>query len=68
MVINRREVSSLVYNKRAILRVVYNKQVLFTTAGSDVYLSLEKSIVNLLYSNNFQDTNMVYTNSQFTIK
>ena len=67
MVINRREVSSLVYNKRAILRVVYNKQVLFT-AGSDVYLSLEKSIVNLLYSNNFQDTNMVYTNSQFTIK
>lgn len=66
MVINRREVSSLVYNKRAILRVVYNKQVLFTDSG--VYLSLEKSIVNLLFSNNFQDTNMVYTNSQFTIR
>lgn len=66
MVINRREVSSLVYNKRVILRVVYNKQVLFTQ--SDVYLTLEKRIVNLLFSNNFQDTSMVYTNSQFTIR
>lgn len=66
MVINRREVSSLVYNKRTILRVVYNKQILFT--DSDVYLSLEKRIINLLFSNNFQDTNMVYTNSQFTIR
>ena len=67
MVINRREVSSLVYNKRAIHRVVYNKQVLFFT-DSGVYLSLEKSIVNLLFSNNFQDTSMVYTNSQFTVR
>lgn len=66
MVINRREVNSLVHNKRVILRVVYNKQVLFT--DSDVYLSLEKRIINLLFSNNFQDTNMVYTNSQFTIR
>lgn len=66
MVINRREVSSLVYNKRVILRVVYNKQVLFTQ--SNVYLTLEKRIVNLLFSNNFQDTSMVYTNSQFTIR
>ena len=66
MVINRREVNSLVHNKRVILRVVYNKQVLFT--DSDIYLSLEKRIINLLFSNNFQDTNMVYTNSQFTIR
>lgn len=66
MVINRREVNSLVHNKRVILRVVYNKQVLFT--DSDVYLSLEKRIINLLFSNNFQDTNMVYTNAQFTIR
>lgn len=66
MVINRREVNSLVHNKRVILRVVYNKQVLFT--DSDVYLSLEKRIINLLFSNNFQDTSMVYTNSQFTIR
>ena len=66
MVINRREVNSLVHNKRVILRVVYNKQVLFT--DTDVYLSLEKRIINLLFSNNFQDTNMVYTNSQFTIR
>lgn len=66
MVINRREVNSLVHNKRVILRVVYNKTVLFT--DSDVYLSLEKRIINLLFSNNFQDTNMVYTNAQFTIR
>lgn len=62
--INRRAIGEIMYNKRLIGKVILNKKVLYDGA----YLFVEKLVVNLLRSNEFSDTNMVYTNDTFTLK
>lgn len=65
MIFNKRKIGSLIFNKRVISRIVYNKTVVFN--NDNKYLYLEKDIVNLLFSNNLEDTTMVYTNTDFQV-
>lgn len=65
MIFNKRKIGSLIFNKRVISRIVYNKTVVFN--NDNIYLYLEKDIVNLLFNNNLEDTTMVYTNTDFQI-
>lgn len=65
MIFNKRKIGSLIFNKRVISRIVYNKTVVFN--NDNIYLYLEKDIVNLLFINNLEDTTMVYTNTDFQI-
>lgn len=64
MIFNKREIGRLIFNKRVISRIVYNKTVVF---NDNIYLYLEKDIVNLLFNNNLEDTTMVYTNTDFQV-
>lgn len=64
MIFNKRKIGRLIFNKRVISRIVYNKTVVF---NNDIYLYLEKDIVNLLFNNNLEDTIMVYTNTDFQV-
>ena len=48
-----------------VSRIVYNKTVVFN--NDNIYLYLEKDIVNLLFNNNLEDTTMVYTNTDFQV-
>lgn len=63
MIFNKRKIGRLIFNKRVISRIVYNKTVVF----DNVYLYLEKDIVNLLFNNNLEDTTIVYTNTDFQV-
>lgn len=65
MIFNKRKIGRLIFNKRAISRIVYNKTVVFN--NDNIYLYLEKDIVNLLFNNNLEDTTMVYTNTDFQV-
>lgn len=65
MIFNKREIGRLIFNKRVISRIVYNKTVVFN--NDNIYLYLEKDIVNLLFNNNLEDTTMVYTNTDFQV-
>jgi hypothetical protein len=65
MIFNKRKIGSLIFNKRVISRIVYNKTVVFN--NDNIYLYLEKDIVNLLFNNNLEDTTMVYTNTDFQV-
>lgn len=65
MIFNKRKIGSLIFNKRVISRIVYNKTVVFN--NDNIYLYLEKDIVNLLFDNNLEDTTMVYTNTDFQV-
>lgn len=65
MIFNKRKIGRLIFNKRVISRIVYNKTVVFN--NDNIYLYLEKDIVNLLFNNNLEDTTMVYTNTDFQI-
>lgn len=64
MIFNKRKIGRLIFNKRVISRIVYNKTVVF---NDNIYLYLEKDIVNLLFNNNLEDTTMVYTNTDFQV-
>lgn len=64
MIFNKRKIGRLIFNKRVISRIVYNKTVVF---NDNIYLYLEKDIVNLLFNNNLEDTTIVYTNTDFQI-
>lgn len=64
MIFNKRKIGRLIFNKRVISRIVYNKTVVF---NDNIYLYLEKDIVNLLFNNNLEDTIMVYTNTDFQV-
>lgn len=66
MIINKRRIGNLIYNKRIISRAVLNKKVVIDNGG--IYLSLEKLAVDLTFNNNFENTNMVYTNTNFDVK
>lgn len=66
MIINKRRIGNLIYNKRIISRAVLNKKVVIDNGG--IYLSLEKLVVDLTFNNNFENTNMVYTNTNFDVK
>lgn len=65
MIFNKRKIGRLIFNKRVISRIVYNKTVVFN--NDNIYLYLEKDIVNLLFNNNLEDTTIVYTNTDFQI-
>lgn len=65
MIFNKRKIGSLIFNKRVISRIVYNKTVVFN--NDNIYLYLEKDIVNLLFNNNLEDTTIVYTNTDFQV-
>lgn len=65
MIFNKRKIGRLIFNKRVISRIVYNKTVVFN--NDNIYLYLEKDIVNLLFNNNLEDTTMVYTNTDFQV-
>lgn len=65
MIFNKRKIGRLIFNKRVISRIVYNKTVVFN--NDNIYLYLEKDIVNLLFNNNLEDTTMVYTNTNFQV-
>lgn len=65
MIFNKRKIGSLIFNKRVISRIVYNKTVVFN--HDNIYLYLEKDIVNLLFNNNLEDTTIVYTNTDFQV-
>ena len=65
MIFNKRKIGSLIFNKRVISRIVYNKTVVFN--NDNIYLYLEKDIVNLLFNNNLEDTTMVFTNTNFQV-
>lgn len=65
MIFNKRKIGRLIFNKRVISRIVYNKTVVFN--NDNIYLYLEKDIVNLLFNNNLEDTIMVYTNTDFQV-
>lgn len=67
MIFNKRKIGSLIFNKRVISRIVYNKTVVFKFNNDNIYLYLEKDIVNLLFNNNLEDTTMVYTNTDFQV-
>lgn len=65
MIFNKRKIGRLIFNKRVISRIVYNKTVVFN--NDNIYLYLEKDIVNLLFNNNLEDTTIVYTNTDFQV-
>lgn len=66
---NKREVKEIVHNRRRIRRVVINRvQIWSNISYSDYYLELEKSKVELDKYNNWEDTNQVNTNTQFSVK
>jgi hypothetical protein len=65
MIFNKRKIGRLIFNKRVVSRIVYNKTVVFN--NDNIYLYLEKDIVNLLFNNNLEDTTMVYTNTDFQV-
>jgi hypothetical protein len=65
MIFNKRKIGRLIFNKRVVSRIVYNKTVVFN--NDNIYLYLEKGIVNLLFNNNLEDTTMVYTNTDFQV-
>lgn len=65
MIFNKRKIGRLIFNKRVVSRIVYNKTVVFN--NDNIYLYLEKDIVNLLFNNNLEDTTMVYTNTNFQV-
>ena len=65
MIFNKRKIGRLIFNKRVISRIVYNKTVVFN--NDNIYLYLEKDVVNLLFNNNLEDTTMVYTNTDFQV-
>lgn len=65
MIFNKRKIGRLIFNKRVISRIVYNKTVVFN--NDNIYLYLEKDIVNLLFNNNLEDTTTVYTNTDFQV-
>lgn len=65
MIFNKRKIGRLIFNKRVISRIIYNKTVVFN--NDNIYLYLEKDIVNLLFNNNLEDTTMVYTNTDFQV-
>lgn len=65
MIFNKRKIGRIIFNKRVISRIVYNKTVVFN--NDNIYLYLEKDIINLLFNNNLEDTTMVYTNTDFQV-
>ena len=58
----------LSFNGRNINRVIFNGIIVWSKNNDDPRLSLEKLNVYLSEKNQYQDTNIVYTNTTFTIE
>ena len=58
----------LTFNGRNIHRVLFNGNTVWSTSQEDPSLSLEKYNIDLSEMNNWEDTNMVFTNTTFSIK
>ena len=63
---NKRKIDTLIHNKR-IVESIYLNGIRIWNNKSVPLITLEKSVVNLSKSNNWFDTNMVYTNVDFIV-
>lgn len=67
LIYNLRRIGQVIINKRRIGRIVLNGYIIWPTKSNKPYLQLEKDKVFLHEYNNFQDTNDVYTNTDFQV-
>lgn len=65
---NGRNIKKISFNGRNIHRVLFNGNTVWSTSQEDPSLSLEKYNIGLSEMNNWEDTNMVFTNTTFSIK
>lgn len=66
IVCNQRIIDNITCNQRKVVRAYYNGQIIWEKDTS-VRLSLEKEIVYLADYNIWEDTNDVFTNSDFKV-
>lgn len=66
LIYNLRRIGQVIINKRRIGRIVLNGYIIWPKS-EEPYLQLEKDKVFLHEYNNFQDTNDVYTNTDFQV-
>lgn len=67
IVVGKRKVVLFILNKRYVSRIYMNKICIYEK-GDISKLSLEKEIIFLNKENDFQDTNQVFTNTEFSVK
>lgn len=67
IVVGKRKVVLFILNKRYVSRIYMNKICIYKK-GDISKLSLEKEIIFLNKENDFQDTNQVFTNTEFSVK
>ena len=65
---NGRNIKKISFNGRNIHRVLFNGNIVWSTSQEDPSLSLEKYNIDLSEINNWEDTNMVFTNTTFNIE